>query len=65
MIQIPTDTGPLYLNLERVVAVRIHEPMGRWDIEVIYETGSVVVTLTEPSEYQVSEIMAALSGEDD
>jgi hypothetical protein len=65
VIQIPTDHGPLYLNLDRVVAVRIIEPEGRWDIEVTYETGTLMGTLTAPSEDQVTEIMAALSGEDD
>jgi hypothetical protein len=65
MIHIPTDNGPLYLNLDHVAAVRILEPMGRWDFEIVTRSGDLMVaTLTDPSDDQIQEIQAALSGED-
>lgn len=65
MIQIQTDQGMLFINMDRALVVRVLEAPQYLAIEVVGERGVAITgSIKSPAEGRFADIMAALNGDE-
>jgi hypothetical protein len=64
MILIQTTTGPLSINLDRVLAVRVYDNNENfWTLEVVGERGVVLTaTVPVPDDDELTDFLALMDG---